>query len=81
MLTTLGGHMDWFKKHMDTVIILGAFATSVLWMNGKFNELEKDMAVLKTVLIMKQIMPSELATSEKNEKKIFTFIPESELGK
>lgn len=73
--------MDWFKKHMDTVIILGAFATSVLWMNGKFNELEKDMAVLKTVLIMKQIMPPELATSEKNEKKSFTFIPESELVK
>lgn len=60
--------MDWFKKHADTALILGAFATSVLWMNGKFNELEKeiaslktDIAIIKTVLIMKQIMPSELA--------------------
>jgi hypothetical protein len=53
--------MEWFKKHVDTVIILGAFATCMLWMNGKFNGLEKDMAVVKTVLIMKNIMPAELA--------------------
>jgi len=53
--------MEWFRKHTDTVIILGAIISSVLWMNGKFNELEKDMAILKTVLVMKNIMPSELA--------------------
>lgn len=63
--------MEWFKKHVDTVIILSAFAISVLWMNGKFNEvdyrfsqLEKDIAVMKTVLIMRNIMPSELAIKE-----------------
>ena len=53
--------MDWMKKHVDTVIILGAFAASLLWMNGKFNKIEQDMAVMKAVLIMKQIMPPELA--------------------
>jgi hypothetical protein len=53
--------MDWFKKHVDTVIILTAFAASVLWMNGKFNELEKDITIIKTVLIMKNIMPIEMA--------------------
>lgn len=52
--------MDWFKKHVDTVIILGAFGAALLWMNGKFNELEKDMAVIKTVLVMKNLMPAEL---------------------
>jgi len=56
-----GMNMDWMKKHVDTVIILGAIITSMLWMNGKFNEIEKDIAVIKTVLIMKQIMPVELA--------------------
>lgn len=63
--------MEWFKKHTDTVIILTAFAASILWMNGKFNdidnrffELEKDIAVMKTVLIMQKIMPSELANKE-----------------
>ena len=60
--------MDWMKKHADTLIILSAFASSVLWMNGRFNEvdkrfsdLEKDMAIMKTCLIMKNIMPIELA--------------------
>ena len=60
--------MDWFKKHVDTVIILGAFAASILWMNGKFNdvdkrfnEIEKDITMIKTILIMKNIMPAELA--------------------
>lgn len=53
--------MEWFKKHVDTMIILGAFASSLLWMNGKFNDLEKDILVIKTVLIMKDIMPREMA--------------------
>jgi len=59
--------MDWFKKHVDTVIILGGILTSVIWMNNKFNALEKDVAVIKAVLIMKNIMPQELA-KEKGEK-------------
>ena len=60
--------MEWFKQHTDMIIILSAFAASILWMNGKFNEvdrrfsgLEKEIAVVKTVLIMKNIMPADLA--------------------
>ena len=59
------------KKHVDTVIILTAFASAMLWMNGKFNdidrkfnEVEKELAVVKTVLIMKNIMPIELAQAQ-----------------
>ena len=62
--------MDSIKKHVDTVIILTAFASCILWMNGKFNEVDKqfakvdkqfsevhqELAVLKTVLIMKNII-------------------------
>ena len=59
--------MDFLKKHTDTVVILSAILSSVLWMNGKFNELEKDMAVVKAVLIMKNIMPAELAKTVKEE--------------
>jgi hypothetical protein len=62
---------NWFKKHVDTAIILGAFGTSVLWMNGKFSDIEKDIAglktevaVVKTVLLMKNILPAELANNE-----------------
>ena len=33
--------MEWMKKHVDTVIILTAFAGCLLWMNGKFNDIDK----------------------------------------
>jgi len=75
--------MEWFRKHADTLTILGALISSMLWLNGKFNELEKDMAVIKTVLIMKNIMPAELAIKQqecgKDQKtsplsRSFTFI-------
>lgn len=61
------GDMGWFKKHTDTVIILSSILGSVVWMNGKFNQLDKDMAIVKTVLIMKGIMPSELAVKEERK--------------
>lgn len=65
---------NWFKKHADTVMILSAFAACVLWINGKFNDIDKEISILrieistirsevsivKTVLLMKNILPSEL---------------------
>lgn len=63
--------MDWFKKHADTVVIITAIISSLLWMNTRFNEvdrrfsdMEKDFAIVKTVLIMKNVMPKELAKSD-----------------
>jgi hypothetical protein len=60
--------MDLFKKHVDTVIILGGILTSIIWMNSKFNSVDKslsdvnkEIAVIKAVMIMKNIMPVELA--------------------
>lgn len=55
---------NWFKKHVDTVIVLGSILSAMIWMNGKFAELEKDITIIKTVLIIKQIMPQELAVKE-----------------
>lgn len=57
--------MDWFKKHVDTVIVLSGILGAVLWMNSQFNGLKQDMAIVKTVLIMKNIMPTELAKDTK----------------
>jgi len=51
----------WFKEHVDTIVVLGALTTGFLWINGKFNEMEKDISTIKTVLIMQRIMPAELA--------------------
>jgi hypothetical protein len=60
--------MDWFKKHVDTCIIMGGVVSSFLWMNSSINDLKNDisdlktqMAIVKTVLLMKNILPSELA--------------------
>jgi len=60
--------MDWFKQHGDTIVILSSFALC-FWsmnekMNDKFNAIEKDLAVIKTVLVMKNIMPNELAQAK-----------------
>lgn len=67
--------MDWIKKHVDTVIVLGGILSAVIWMNGKFsdvhirlNEIEKDIAMVKTVLIMQKIMPSELVAVKEDKK-------------
>lgn len=66
--------MNWFSKHVDTMIILGGILSSIIWMNGKFNEIEKEIynmqkeiAVMKTVMIMKGIMPEVLSTTENKE--------------
>lgn len=60
--------MEWVKKHVDTVIVLGGILSSVLWMNNKFNKLEKEMLVIKTVLIIKDIIPKEVCVSKTEEK-------------
>lgn len=63
--------MEWFKKHVDTVIVLGSILSSMIWINGKFSdvdkkfsEVEKDLAVIKTVLVLKNIMPTKLCEAK-----------------
>jgi len=57
--------VEWFKKHADTIVILGSFALCFCNMNEKINAIEKDLTIVKTVLIMRNIMPTELAKNEK----------------
>ncbi len=66
---------EWMRKHVDSVIILTAVFGSFLWMNSSinslkddfshlqndFNNLRTDVAVMKAVMIMKNVMPAELA--------------------
>ncbi len=64
--------MEWFKQHADTIVILSSFALC-FWtmnekMNEKFNAIEKDLAIIKTVLVMKNIMPSELSYTSEGSK-------------
>jgi magnesium-transporting ATPase (P-type) len=59
--------MDWFKRHVDTVIVLAALFSGFLWINGKFNDVDRRLVRIETVLIMKNIMPSGLV-AEVEEK-------------
>lgn len=94
--------MNWFKKHVDTVIVLSGILISVFWMNSSINNIEKEMgkmsvqmqsmqifmgdinkemseiknnvnslerevSIIKTVLIMQKIIPNELATIQEKQ--------------
>ena len=59
--------MEWFKKHGDTLAVIATFAMCFWHLNEKINTLEKDIAIIKTVLIMKNIYPNEMAIT-KDEK-------------
>ena len=43
--------MKFIKNPLDTVIILIAFGFCVIWMNGKFNNIEKQIFEIKTELL------------------------------
>lgn len=55
--------MNWLNKHADAIAVITAIVLSALWMNNNFKDLEKDIAVIKAVMIMQKIMPAELAKS------------------
>lgn len=58
--------MEWFKQHADTIAIIGTFMACFWTLNSKINEMDKDLAVIKAVLIMKNIMPTELCKKTEN---------------
>lgn len=67
--------MNWFSKHTDAVIVVGAIVASMLWMNTQFNDIQReinslktDVAIMKTVMLLKNIMPPEMAKCEREEK-------------
>jgi len=66
------------KQYAETITICMTIITSLLtstfWINGKFNEVDKkfyemheQITVIKTVLIMKNILPTELSTHENSK--------------
>lgn len=48
-----------FKKHIDTIIVMGGILGSFLWMQGNFSALQKDVTVIKTVLLMQNLVKPE----------------------
>jgi hypothetical protein len=52
--------MEWLQKYKEIVSIVVIGVTGFLWLNSKFNSLEKDIAVIKAVMVLKNILPPEL---------------------
>ncbi len=43
--------MSWFKKHVDTVIVLGGILSAVIWMQGKFASTEDKINAMRVDLV------------------------------
>lgn len=66
---------NWFNQHVDTISVLGTLAVGFLWFNSQISDVKTDISnvrmevkdvqnelgIIKTVLIMQRIMPAELA--------------------
>lgn len=68
--------MDWFKKHADTLAIIAVILLGFNWadtkfekINERFSSIEKDMAQIKTVLILRGWLPESMAKSEAMKNK------------
>lgn len=62
---------NWFKKHSETIMVIASLFGGFLWMDSKFDKvndrlssLDRDVAVIKTVLSIKGINCTELAKKE-----------------
>lgn len=63
--------MDVMKKHYETLTILGGMAVILvgccMWINGKFSEVNTRLTKIETVLILRGIMPAEMAVAQREE--------------
>lgn len=66
--------MDWIKKHIDAAVIITVLGGGFLWIDSKFEKvneklsaLDKDVSNIKTVLIMKEIMPPAFGASREEK--------------
>lgn len=69
---------NWFSKHAETLTLMITLIVGFVWINEKMDSkfdkvnerlasVEKDIAVIKTVLSLKEINCSELASRESHE--------------
>jgi len=66
--------MDWIKKHVDTVIVLGGILSSFLWINSEMRGIDKRMTAIEsrltkieTILIVTGVMHPSLACKKVDE--------------
>lgn len=60
--------MEVFKRHYETLTILGGMAVGLIaccmWINGQFNEVKTRLTKIETVLVLRGIMPQGFVTDE-----------------
>lgn len=60
--------MEWLVNHSDTALLMVTIISSVLgatmWLNGKFNDMDRRMTIIETVLLCKGIMPNAIEKLE-----------------
>ena len=61
--------MEWLKQHADTLVILSSFALCFWTLNEKINSIDKDLAVIKTVMVMRKMMPAEICQNYSEKEK------------
>lgn len=59
---------SWFKKHVDTIVVLGGILSATLWMTSQIHNIDNRLKVIETVLIVKNIMPKELCNANTKPK-------------
>jgi hypothetical protein len=70
--------MSWFKKHADAIAIMAVLLGGLKWIDAKMEarflvieqrlcSLEKDVAQIKTVLIIRGMMPESMAVAKEAE--------------
>jgi len=59
--------MDWFKQHADTIAIITTFVLCFWHLNEKIVQLDKDVAIIKTVMVLKNIMPDQLCKTTEGQ--------------
>ena len=67
--------MEWFKKHVDMFVTIGVIFGMISWMSMKFSKIDKrfakieqDVAIIKTVLVIKNIVPQEVVSKVQEDK-------------
>lgn len=48
--------MDFFKRHLDAVMMIGSMCCGLIFINGKFNDLDRRLVKIETIMFCKEYM-------------------------
>jgi hypothetical protein len=66
--------INWFKRHVDTFVILGGILTSFVYMQGSISSMDKRLSLLESRASEIPCINQKLAEIEKKVTKIETIL-------